>query len=160
MANTGVWRAALLAWLLGSMPVHAAGPAPQTIVVIAHPALALETVSEAELASIFRRNERIDSQGRALVPVNLASDDPLREAFSRALFAQAPADMEAYWNERYFHGIAPPHTVASVEAMLRFVAATPGAIGYVPECAFDGRVKALARLRTTQAPAVTCPASP
>lgn len=158
MANVRGWRAVLLAWLVGCASAQGAGPTAQTIVVIAHPAFAQETVSEAELASIFRRNERIDSQGRALVPVNLASDDPLREAFSRALFAQAPADMEAYWNERYFHGIAPPHTVASIEAMLRFVAATPGAIGYVPECAFDGRVKALARLRTTQT--LPCPASP
>ena len=130
----------------------------QEVVVIAHGAFAAQSLTPAELALIFRRTETIDARGSALVPVNLPGTHPLRVAFSRALFRLDPADMEAYWNERYFHGVAPPHVVASVEAMLRCVAATEGAIGYVPACAVDARVKVVAHLNARDVDsALQCP---
>jgi hypothetical protein len=42
--------------------------------------------------------------------------------------------MERYWNEQYFKGISPPFVLSSMEAVRRFVASTPGAIGYVLDC--------------------------
>ena len=138
------WSATLLGALLWTL-THAAEPAVG-IAVIAHPDFAAQALNPAELAAIFRRTEIIDGRGVALVPVNLPGTHGLRMAFSEALFHLEPAEMEGYWNERYFHGVSPPHVVASVEAMLRFVAATEGAIGYVPACAVDERVKVVARL--------------
>lgn len=140
----GRW-AALLLWVV-SMPVAWAAEPVAGIAVIAHRAFARQSLSPAELGAIFRRTEVVDTDGQPLVPVNLPGHHPLRVAFSLALFDLEPADMEAYWNERYFHGVAPPHVVASVEAMLRFVAATAGAVGYVPQCAVDERVKVVALL--------------
>ncbi len=134
----------LLVWL--AAPCSQAGETLATIVVIAHDGFAQNALTPAEIAAIFRRTETIDQRGQALVPVNLPGSHGLRRAFSRAMFNREPAEMEAYWNERYFHGVAPPHVVASVEAMLRFVAATDGAIGYVPACAVDARVKVVARI--------------
>jgi hypothetical protein len=49
--------------------------------------------------------------------------------------------------------------LASVEAILRFVAATPGAIGYVPACAVDGRVRLLMVLPVADPAATRCPAA-
>lgn len=140
------------AWLLGALlslalPAAEALDTAQDIVVIAHADFARQDLTPAELALIFRRIELVDARGVALVPVNLPGTHALRVAFSRALFKLSPGAMEAYWNERYFHGVAPPHVVASVEAMLRFVASTDGAVGYVPACAVDARVKVVARLR-------------
>lgn len=135
-----------LAWLALALPMAGAVEASRDIAVIAHPGFADRALTPAELALIFRRSQLIDARGVALVPVNLPGTHDLRVAFSLALFNLEPADMEGYWNERYFHGVAPPHVVASVEAMLRFVAATDGAIGYVPACAVDARVKVVARL--------------
>ncbi len=134
----------LLAWLLA--PWAMADPSAAMIAVIAHGDFAQDALDSAELAAIFRRTQIIDQRGQPLVPVNLPGHDALRVAFSRTLFNLEPAEMEAYWNERYFHGVTPPHVVASVEAMLRFVAATDGAVGYVPLCAVDERVKVVARL--------------
>jgi hypothetical protein len=34
----------------------------------------------------------------------------------------------------YFHGVLPPYVLASEEAVILFVSATPGAIGYVSAC--------------------------
>ncbi|MCC7120335.1 MAG: hypothetical protein IT493_02155 [Gammaproteobacteria bacterium] len=125
------------------------------IVAPDHP---LVTLDRRELAAIFKRRRRVDAEGAALVPVNLPAPAPLRIAFSRAVFAQDPADLDPYWNERYFHGISPPHVVNSIEAMLRFVAATPGAVGYVPACRADARVRVVLVLPATLADCASPPA--
>ena len=51
--------------------------------------------------------------------------------------------MEDYWNQLYFQGVLPPYVVASEEAVLRFVARTPHAIGYLDACAVDDSVRVL-----------------
>lgn len=122
-----------------------------------HPAL-----SEAQVSSIFRRKMLIDESGIPYVPVNLPATNPLRRIFSLALFKQTPEEMEAFWNEQYFQGTSPPFVLASTTAMLRFVATTTGAIGYVLECQLDASVKVVLRLPQTaqdmQVPAL-CPAA-
>lgn len=136
-------RFVLLAlWLVAGT---ALAGSPQ-IVVIGAPGSEMSGLTVAELARIFRRKLPMTPAGRPLVPVNLTLTDPLRSVFSRAVFGLDPDAMETYWTERYFHGVSPPHVVASSEAMLRFVHATPGAIGYVWSCEVDDRVQVLLRL--------------
>lgn len=103
-------------------------------------------ITPAELALIYRRKKLFWSGGGRINPVNLQASDPLRQLFSRTVLGQSPAEMQAYWNGMYFNGISPPHVLASPEAVLRFVAQTPGAIGYVPFCDADARVKVLLAL--------------
>lgn len=147
------WLAALaLALLL----LAGGAVAAQGIAVVVAPDHPLSEIDRRGLAAIFKRKQRVSADGAALVPVNLPATAPLRIAFSRAVFAQDPAGLDSYWNERYFHGISPPHVVESVEAMLRFVAATPGAIGYVPACRVDARVRVLLLLPV---PIDACPAA-
>lgn len=98
------------------------------------------------LEDIFLKRIQVDDDRAALVPLNLASTNPLRVAFSLSLFGERPGALQRYWTERYFHGISPPYTVQSQEAMLRFVADTPGAIGYVVSCLADSRVRTIAHL--------------
>ena len=139
---------AVCAWLL-ACGVAAADPAQSSdpaIAVIVAPGGSGAVYRLEDTANIFRRRLRFADDGQALVPVNLPLDHPLREAFSRAVYGLEPEEMEAYWNERYFHGVSPPHVVGSIEAMLRFVATTPGAIGYIPECDLDDRVVPVLRL--------------
>ena len=107
------------------------------------PAIALD---RATLRDIFLKRIVIDNAGKALVPLNLAPDDPLRAAFSQALLGKAPDALQRFWNERYFQGVSPPYVVRSQEAMLRFIAETPGAIGYVAQCWADDRVRVVAEL--------------
>jgi len=135
-----------------ALAVSAAAPATRAteiLAVIGHPGTAAAR-NQREIADIFRGVLRLDTAGHRVVPLNLPGDHPLRRAFSLALFHQLPQQMETYWNERYFHGVSPPYVVASVEAMLRFVAATPGAIGYVPGCAVDARVTVIAEIEADE----------
>lgn len=55
--------------------------------------------------------------------------------------------MEAYWNTQYFQGISPPYVVASEAAMLRFIASTFGAIGYILPCHLDASVQVVFKLK-------------
>ena len=104
-------------------------------------------MSKRLLAQIYRKQVVLDDKGIRLHPVNLPASHPLRAIFSQAVFRRSPLDMAGYWNEQYFQGISPPHVVASQEAVMRFVANTPGAIGYVAACKVDKRVRVIYRLK-------------
>ncbi len=131
--------------LLGPVAI-AARAAQTTVAVVTPPGAPAIALDRANLRDIFLRRIVIDDAGAALVPVNLPAADPLRLAFSVALLGKDPAALQRYWNERYFHGVSPPYVVRSQEAVLRFVAQTPGAVGYVASCRVDGRVRVVARL--------------
>ncbi|MEQ8660459.1 MAG: hypothetical protein RLW62_06545 [Gammaproteobacteria bacterium] len=127
---------------------------------MAHPDVDPDSARGRNLADLFRRKLLVDARGNRLVPVNLPGRDPLRRAFSLAVLELPPEEMEGYWNERYFHGVSPPPVVASTEAVLRFVAATPGAVGYVPNCAVDARVAHVGDITVSGVPADPCPVTP
>jgi len=126
------------------------------ILVITGPETTLKEVSIKKLKNIFLRKTLVNEAGMRWIPINLNSDHPVRQAFSQSLFKQQPEDMESYWNTQYFQGISPPHTVASEQAMLLFIADTPGAIGYILPCHLDARVQIVFRLKTPAALEQSC----
>ncbi len=131
-----------------------------TLAIVAHADVTPASARGRNLADLFRRKLLVDARGNRLVPVNLPGSDPVRRAFSLAVLGLPPEEMESYWNERYFHGVSPPPVVASAEAVLRFVAATPGAVGYVPRCAVDARVVVVAEIAVSGVPDAPCAADP
>lgn len=132
-------RLAMLLALCGSATVHA----ESAIAVIVPQGRAEMRMDLDELALIYQRKHQYWPNGRRVLPANLAADHPLRLAFSRAVLGADPAALEAYWNEQYFRGVRPPFVLASNEAVLRFVAETPGAIGYVDACKLNDEVAVL-----------------
>lgn len=139
------WGVALLL-LVWAATVPAEEPARPEIAVIAGSSPPRIATGPSVLRDVFLKRVLVDGDGRPLVPLNLPPDSTLRKAFSERLLGEAPRMLQRYWNERYFQGVSPPYVVRSQEAMLRFVAATPGAVGYVMACRADGRVHVLARL--------------
>ncbi len=128
--------ASLLVFLAACCLLPAAGAADTRapgFVVIAHPGTRAH-LNLDRLARIYQRKQTNWKDGTRIQPVNLPATHPLRRAFSQAVFGMAPEDMEAYWRERYFHGVLPPHVLASEEAARLFVQSTPGAIAYVSTC--------------------------
>jgi hypothetical protein len=100
-----------------------------------------------KLENIFLKKTLVNQQGTRWIPLNLNPEHPLRQAFSQTLFKQRPEDLEAYWNSQYFQGISPPYVLASEAAMLRFVANTAGAIGYILPCHLDSSVQVVFKLK-------------
>ena len=101
------------------------------------------TLGVDDLAQIFLRKRRFWPGGGAIVPVNRDAMSDARAAFTRAVFGPDARRLETYWNRQYFHGVLPPATLASDEAVKRFVAGAPNAIGYVQATAVDDSVKVL-----------------
>ena len=120
--------------------VTAPARAETTLAVVVAPQHADVGYSAAELALIYQRKRVYWPDGRRIEPVNLPLLHPLRRAFSLAILKLEPAALDDYWNEQYFHGVRPPYVVASAAAVLRFVAQTPGAIGYLDRCEVDDSV--------------------
>jgi hypothetical protein len=123
-----------------------AGAAEARIDVVTGPTPPNLALEREVLRDIFLKRVVIDNAGKPLVPLNLPPDDPLRAAFSEALLGKPPDALQRFWNERYFQGVSPPYVVRSQEAMLRFIAETPGALGYVASCRVDKRVHVVAEL--------------
>ena len=104
----------------------------EQIAVIVAKTHTTQTLSRADLARIYQRRQRFWNNGAKIVPFNLAAEHPIRRQFSVYIFNRSPEDMQDYWDTQYFHGVSPPYALASEEAVIQFVASTPGAIGYVP----------------------------
>lgn len=149
-----------LACLL-SMGQTSAAPA-DTLAVVVPKTQSGKIGSLVDLSLIYWRKKLYWSEGVRMQPVNLPTDSPQRRLFSQRVLGSLPEAQTEYWNEVYYHGTTPPHVVSSQEAVLRYVADTPGGIGYVDACKVDGRVKAVAWLLgdgsyTTSQPTLNCP---
>ena len=116
------------------------------LAVIVHPsrsgALTRETVQR-----IYLQRQRFWEDGRAIVAINQEVATPARDAFTRRVFGDEAVRLPAYWNEQYFHGVLPPITLGSEEAVVRYVASRPDAIGYVDVRHVDASVVVALRLR-------------
>jgi hypothetical protein len=115
------------------------------VAVIVHPqrraALSIEEVTQ-----IYLRRKRFWDDGTTIVPLNLPSQAPLRARFSERVLHQTEPRLADYWNRQYFYGILPPATLASTEAVRRYVASDPNAIGYVPVSEVDGSIRVVLHL--------------
>lgn len=113
-----------------------------------------------DLSLIYWRKKQYWREGLRIHPVNLHAEHGLRLSFSKTVLGSLPGEQTNYWNGLYFHGTTPPYSLQSEEAVLRYVAATKGAIGYVDACKVDERVKAVLWIDnkgvSTQKPAFEC----
>jgi hypothetical protein len=121
--------------------------------VITAPGTTDHHLTHETLSLIFRRKQNYWENGTRIQPVNLPPTHPLRRAFSLFILGHLPEDLEDYWREMYFHGVLPPHVLASEEAVILFVSSTPGAIGYVSGCVPEHKVNVV--LMVGELP--TCP---
>jgi ABC-type phosphate transport system substrate-binding protein len=112
--------------LLGVAPLAA----KSSLVVIVHPSN-MARIDEASIANIFLGQTKSFPSGAAALAVDL-KDGPLREDFGIKLLHRRPPQLKALWARQIFTGGAkPPRELASEDEVLKFVAATPGAIAYV-----------------------------
>jgi ABC-type phosphate transport system substrate-binding protein len=138
-------RLRMLLVLVTLIAAPAGADEPGHIAVIVHPSRKVE-LSLDTLGQVYLRRKRFWDDGSAIVPLNLAAGSAIRETFARSVLRQSEARLAEYWNRQYFYGILPPATLASTQAIVRYVAAEPNAIGYVPAADVDGTVQVVLRL--------------
>ncbi|MBK1692488.1 hypothetical protein [Ectothiorhodospira mobilis] len=100
-------------------------------VVIAHASLGVDSVSPAVLRAVF--SMRLQSlRGQRLTVFVLDPRSPVHERFSKEVLGVFPYQLQHAWNRAVFSGTGAAPMVLGTEAeMLRRVAETAGAIGYV-----------------------------
>jgi hypothetical protein len=131
---------------LGALTVSAdaVSQSPASYQVLVNAKNPLTATSREALADIFlKRSSRWESSERAL-PVDLRSDSPVRRAFSLGVLKRPVAAVRSYWTQRIFSGRdIPPPELESDEAVARFVAEHPGAVGYTSSRAIPAGTKRL-----------------
>jgi ABC-type phosphate transport system substrate-binding protein len=139
-AALGAALACGLAVLGSALPLSA-----EELLVIVHRERS-ERLGVDDVAQIYLKQRRHWRDGDAIVPVNREPESELRAAFARAVLALSPQQLSVHWNRQYFLGVLPPATLASDEAVKRFVARERRAIGYIRASALDDSVRVALRL--------------
>ncbi len=138
-----VLAALVLAW---AGPGAVRAQVPGQIVAIVH-ATNNETLDDDTLIKLFLGQVRTFPSGNEAVPVDQKEGSPAREEFGLRLLKRNPSQVKAYWSRQIFTGGAtPPRQLEDDEAVLRFIANTPGAIGYVDATKVRQGVKVIKRI--------------
>jgi ABC-type phosphate transport system substrate-binding protein len=131
--------------LLFALLATSSASADERLAVIVNADRAIE-LSVEEIGQIYLRKRRFWSNGEPIVPVNRDAGSSARSLFTRVVFGEQARRLAVYWNRQYFRGVLPPATLASDEAVKRFVSREPDAIGYVHASAADGSVRVVLHL--------------
>lgn len=140
-----VRRQRLAKWLL--LGVHALGfaGAAQAVDVIVNPGVSVSAVSASTARAIFAMKLSQWPDGKP-VRVFVLGDDTLgHQSLCKQVLDLYPYQIREAWNRLIYTGIGQaPATVSTEEEMLRKVASTPGAIGYVMKAEKNETIRALA----------------
>jgi ABC-type phosphate transport system substrate-binding protein len=146
-------RRALLAALLLSTAIGVCSNASEAngdaaaIAVIVNIANPTGPLGASDLRPIFQTTKTKWDGGRDATPVNLPSDNKLRQEFDLAVLGLDPNRAARYWQDRKIRGGArAPKQVPSTGSVLAAVAADPGAVGYVTAREVNKTVKVIARI--------------
>ncbi|MCE4555384.1 hypothetical protein [Pelomonas cellulosilytica] len=107
-----------------------------SVAAIADPVLAVNAANSAHIddeaaAKIFLRQVKTFPDGAPASPVT-QKDGPVTEAFRTQVLKKNGSQLKAYWAQQVFTGGAkPPQELDGDDAVLKYVAETPGGIGYV-----------------------------
>ena len=119
----------------------------EVLAVIVNKSNPASSLSQNELRPIFQTTKKAWGSGEDAVPINLPEDNPLRNEFDQAVLGLDPERVARYWTDRKVRGGArPPVRVPTTGAVLKAVAAKPGAIGYIRLSEVNSSVKVVAKI--------------
>lgn len=115
----------------------------QDVIVVTHKRVSISTISKAQLREIFVGTRTRFDDGTRAVPV-LLKGGPAHEVFLHHHLGDSPEEFRARWRKAVFTGQGSmPKECATEADLLEYIAATPGAIGYVSRVRDPESVKVL-----------------
>jgi ABC-type phosphate transport system substrate-binding protein len=138
--RTMILAVALVAALgITTRPVSAQG-----FKLIAHSSFKPDELDKPTAEKVFlKKLTNIGGQPVSAVDQPVAS--AARAAFSKAILGRPAQAMNEFWQQQIFSGAdVPPPAKPTDDAVVEFVAKTPGAIGYVSSAAATPGVKVIA----------------
>ena len=132
--------------LLSSLGSWSAAQA-QDVALVANRGVQISEITNADLRAIFMGTRTRFADGFHAVPVILRGG-PAHEVFLKNYIGEAPDEFRALWRKVVFTGQGSmPRAFDSEAALLEYVAATPGAVGYVSRISSEDRVKSLTAIK-------------
>lgn len=114
------------------------------VAVVVNPANSA-TLDKGSIKKIFLGKSKSFPDGATAKPVNQDGTAASKE-FNSKVVGKSGSQLNAYWSKLVFTGKGtPPEKLASDQAVLDFVAANAGAIGYVDASKVSGNVKVAAK---------------
>jgi ABC-type phosphate transport system substrate-binding protein len=111
------------------------------VAVIAHKAVPDDTLSQSQLLDFYSGEIKSWSNKMRVVVFDLKPAGGTKEAFYK-LLGKTPSRMKSVWLKKMLMGEGdPPEALPSEEEVLKKVAATPGAIGFVGKAPATPEVK-------------------
>jgi len=133
--------------LLLTLIAYKSAASAQDVVLVANKSVRISEIKDADLRAIFMGSKTRFSDGSRAVPVILKGG-PAHEVFLQNHIGESPADFQAQWRKVVFTGQgAMPRAFDSEAALIEYVAATQGAIGYVSRISPNDTVKRLATFK-------------
>jgi len=116
-----------------------ADPAYRVVVNSSNPTNA---ISKSLLSKILLKSQTTWTGGNKILPVDQRASSRVRDAVSRSVHGRSAMAVKNWWNQQIFAGKGvPPPELASDAKVIAYVAANPGAIGYVSADTNVGDVK-------------------
>lgn len=112
--------------------------------VIVNSANPTDILTREQLGKMFLKKLVKWDTGTPIIPVDQVPISPVRAAFTRIVHAKPLGAIASYWQQQIFAGRdVPPAEKAGDAAVIAFVKANPGAIGYITEGVSADGVKLL-----------------
>jgi ABC-type phosphate transport system substrate-binding protein len=132
--------------LLASLGSWSAAGA-QDVVLVANKSVKISEITNADLRAIFMGTKTRFADGSHAVPVTLKGG-PAHEVFLKNYVGEDPEEFRSQWRKVVFTGQgAMPKAFDSESALIEYVAATPGALGYVSRFSSQDGVKFLVAVK-------------
>ena len=116
----------------------------QDIVLVANKSVQVSEIRDSDLRAIFIGAKTRFADGSHAEPVTLKGG-PAHEVFLKNHVGESPEEFRTQWRKEIFTGQgAMPKAFDSESALIEYVAATLGAVGYVSRISSQDEVKSLA----------------
>jgi ABC-type phosphate transport system substrate-binding protein len=113
------------------------------VAVIAHKSVSIDTIEKSELLDFFTGDKSFWDDGTPVIVFDLKPKGEIRDTFYNFL-EMSPTRIKSLWMKRMLSGDAdPPEFLESEDKMLKKVATTPGAIGFMDQSKVNDDVKVL-----------------
>ncbi|MFQ5487149.1 MAG: phosphate ABC transporter substrate-binding protein [Gammaproteobacteria bacterium] len=117
------------------------------VVVIGNKDSSVGSLGEDQVAELFLGKAAKLPDGTVAEVADLSVGNPVRDEFSNKVLHKTERQLRAYWAKRVFTGKGtPPATLPDEQAVVDWVAAGKGRLGYISGKAVSDKVKILLRM--------------
>ncbi len=141
---TGRIQRLLTGMLLFGLIALPAASDTETVEIVVNPGIEQPALAVNAVRAIFGMRLRTWNNGRPIRVLVLPDDHSVHTNFSKQVINIYPHQLRLAWDRLVYSGIGQaPARVVSLQDMRKEIAATPGAIGYLPRSMIDDSVRIL-----------------